>query len=195
MLAKLKSCTTIFAEIEAQRSYLMRFALAKLRDETDAEEVVQEAMLAALDGAAGFAGDSTLRTWLTSILKFKIIDFQRRMVTERERFQTAPVQSEENGGDWMDQLFDETGHWRDTFTNWTMPDAAHEQKAFFETLERCMDKLPPVTARVFFQREVLGNDTEEICKDESITSSNCWVILYRARLSLRECLDRNWFGK
>ena len=184
----------LFLDIEEQRSYLMRFALAKLRNESDAEEVVQETLLAALGGIDGFAGDSSLRTWMTSILKFKIIDLQRRLVTERNRFQGAPAQSEIEGDDWFDQLFDKTGHWHESFTPWAAPDTAHEQKAFFETLEKCMDKLPPATARVFFQREVIGNDTEEICKDEEITPSNCWVILHRARLSLRECLEHNWFG-
>jgi len=58
-----------------------------------------------------------------------------------------------------------------------------------------MDKLPPATARVFFQREVLGEETDEICKAEAISASNCWVMLHRARLSLRECLDRTWFSK
>jgi RNA polymerase sigma-70 factor, ECF subfamily len=188
--------TTLFLEIEAQRSYLLRFALAKLRNESDAEEVVQETFLAALGGIDGFAGDSSLRTWMTSILKFKIIDLQRRVVTERSRFQCAPAQAEAEGEgeDWFDQLFDETGHWQESFTPWVAPNTAHEQKAFFETLEKCMDKLPPATSRVFFQREVLGTDTEEICKDEEITPSNCWVILHRARLSLLECLEHNWFG-
>ncbi len=186
--------SNLFLEIEAERGYLMRFALAKLRDESDAEEVVQEALVSALTGVAGFSGDSSLRTWMTSILKFKIIDFQRRVITERSRFQEAPAQSELEGDEWFDQLFDETGHWHETFTPWAVPEAVHEQKAFFATLEKCMDKLPPATSRVFFQREVLGTDTEEICKDEAITPSNCWVILHRARLSLRECLEHNWFG-
>jgi RNA polymerase sigma-70 factor, ECF subfamily len=184
----------LFLDIEDQRSYLIRYAIASLKSESDAEEVVQETLLAALNGIDGFSGDSSLRTWMTSILKFKIIDLQRRLVTERARFRDAPAQSEAEGEDWIDQLFDETGHWRETFTPWVAPEAAHEQKAFFETLEKCMDKLPAATSRVFFQREVLGNDTEEICKDEDITPSNCWVILHRARLSLRECLELNWFG-
>jgi RNA polymerase sigma-70 factor, ECF subfamily len=184
----------LFLEIESERSYLMRYAMASLKNEPEAEEVVQEALLAALSAIDGFSGDSSLRTWMTSILKFKIIDLQRRLVTERNRFQAAPAQSEIEGDDWFDQLFDETGHWHESFKPWTAPDTAHEQKAFFETLEKCMDKLPPATARVFFQREVIGNETEEICKDEDITPSNCWVILHRARLSLRECLELNWFG-
>jgi RNA polymerase sigma-70 factor, ECF subfamily len=136
-----------------------------------------------------------LRTWLTSILKFKIIDFQRRVVTERERFVQPPAETEDSDTTWFDRMFDETGHWRAPMSTWATPDDAVSQKAFFAAFERCMDKLPAATARVFFQREVLGEETEDICKAETISSSNCWVILHRARLSLRECLDRSWFSK
>jgi RNA polymerase sigma-70 factor, ECF subfamily len=186
--------SALFVEIEDQRAYLMRYALASIHNESDAEEVVQEALLAALNAIDSFSGDSSLRTWMTAILKFKIIDFQRRQVTERSRFQQAPANADEHADDWIDSLFDETGHWRESFNPWVMPDAAHEQAAFFGMLERCMDKLPPSTARVFFQREVLGTETEEICKVEDITTTNCWVILHRARISLRKCLEVNWFG-
>lgn len=185
----------LFTEIESHRSYLLRFATARLREADAAEEVVQEALLAALDGIGSFAGGSTLRTWLTSILKFKIIDFQRRVVTERERFVQPPAEAEDSDTTWFDRMFNETGHWCSPMSSWATPDNAASQKAFFDAFERCMDKLPAVTARVFFQREVLGEETEDICKAESISSSNCWVILHRARLSLRECLDRSWFSK
>ena len=46
---------------------------------------------------------------------------------------------------------------------------------------------------MFFKRETMGRETGEICKEEEISASNCWVMLHRARLALRECLDRNWF--
>lgn len=190
----MRDSTRLYEQIDAERAYLLRFALAKLRDQDIAEEVVQEALLAALSGSASFAGDASLRTWLTSILKHKIIDYQRRVTTERERFASAPSAGEE-ADDWLDALFDETGHWRAEFAVWTLPDAAHEQRAFFAAFERCMDKLPTTTAQVFFQREVMGEDTETICKEFDISSSNCWVILHRARVALRECLEKNWFGK
>ncbi len=186
---------TLFLEIETHRSYLIRFATARLREADAAEEVVQEALLAALGGIDGFAGGSTLRTWLTSILKFKIIDFQRRVISDRERFVQPPAETEDNDTAWFDRMFDETGHWRATMSTWATPHDAVSQKAFFQAFESCMDKLPRATARVFFQREVLGEETDEICKAEAISASNCWVMLHRARLSLRECLDRTWFSK
>jgi len=182
----------LYAEVESHRGYLLRFATAKLRDGDQAEEVVQEALLAALEGVGSFAGQSSLRTWLTSILKFKIIDYQRRVISDRAHFASAPDEDQEDPA-WMDRMFDDTGHWAPRLAEWTNPDNALQQKQFFETFERCMDKLPKAASRVFFKREVMGVDTEEICKEESITASNCWVMLHRARLALRECLDRNWF--
>ena len=70
-----------------------------------------------------------------------------------------------------------------------------QQGRFWEVFEGCLDKLPAAGARVFFKREIVGEDTAEICKGEGITASNCWVILHRARLALRSCLEKNWFGK
>lgn len=186
---------TLFIEIETHRRYLIRFATARLRESDAAEEVVQEALLAALGGIDGFAGESTLRTWLTSILKFKIIDFQRRRVVDRERFVQPPAEADDTDTAWFDRMFDETGHWRASMSTWATPDDAASQKAFFSAFESCMDKLPKAAARVFFQREVLGEETDKICKAEAISASNCWVMLHRARLSLRECLDRTWFSK
>ena len=183
----------LFADVETHRSYMLRFATAKLRDAEQAEEVVQEALLAALDGIGNFSGQSALRTWLTSILKFKIIDFQRRVISERAHFASAPQEDDSTDPEWFNKMFDDTGHWHPRLSVWANPDGALEQKQFFEVFERCMDKLPTTASRVFFKREVMGIDTEEICKEESITASNCWVMLHRARLALRECLDRNWF--
>lgn len=183
----------LFAEVESHRSYMLRFATAKLRDADQAEEAVQEALLAALDGIDSFSGQSALRTWLTSILKFKIIDFQRRVISERAHFASPPQADDSADPEWFDKMFDDTGHWQPRLSAWSNPDGALEQKQFFEVFERCMDKLPPAAGRVFFKREVMGIETGEICKEESISASNCWVMLHRARMALRECLDRNWF--
>lgn len=182
------------AEIESHRPYLVRYALAQLRDRDLAEEAVQEALLAALEGLDGFGGKSTLRTWLTSILRFKVADLQRRAIAERQREQ--PIEPESLPGDdaWLDEVFDETGHWRERPQSWASPETAFEQRRFWEAFERCLDRLPPAGGRVFFKREVLGEDTRAICDAEGISESNCWVILHRARIALRRCLEQTWFG-
>jgi RNA polymerase sigma-70 factor, ECF subfamily len=183
-----------FAQIETHRPYLVRYALAQLRDSQLAEEAVQEALLSALESLATFEGKSSLRTWLTSILRFKVIDLQRRAVSDRRNLEYTDFAAEAGEDGWLDDLFDETGHWREAPSAWGDPQAALEQARFWATFERCLDKLPAAGGRVFFKREIVGEETETICKDEGITTSNCWVILHRARLSLRACLEMNWFG-
>ena len=182
-----------FAEIESHRPYLLRYALAQLRDGQLAEEAVQEALVAALESIGTFGGKSALRTWLTSILRFKVIDLQRRAVAERAQ---QPLDEEVEAGEegWLDELFDASGHWREAPQTWSSPEASLEQRRFWEAFERCLDRLPKAGGRVFFQREIIGEDTETICKAEGITASNCWVILHRARLALRACLEKGWFG-
>ena len=184
-----------FAEIESHRPYLVRYALAQLRDADAAEEAVQEALVAALESLESFGGKSSLRTWLTSILRFKVIDLQRRASADRANVELTDFAASGEDDGWLDELFDETGHWRQPPQAWSDPHACLEQRRFWEAFERCLDGLPPTGARVFFKRAVMGEETETICKDEGITSSNCWVILHRARLALRSCLEKNWFGK
>ena len=184
-----------FAQIESHRPYLLRYALSQLRDGQLAEEAVQECLLAALESVQGFGGRSTLRTWLTSILRFKVIDLQRRAVSERSHVELTDFATEAGDEGWLDEVFDESGHWRQAPSAWGDPEAAFEQGRFWEAFQGCLDKLPPAGGRVFFKREIVGEETDVICEEEGITASNCWVILHRARLALRSCLEKNWLGK
>lgn len=177
-------------EVEGQRPYLLRYASLQLRDRQAAEDAVQDTLLAALAGEAGFAGRSNLRTWLTGILKHKIVDAIRRQAREPVVFADADEESGE-----IDELFSERGHWNERPAAWGDPDGALEQSQFFRALELCLERLPSRTAQVFMLREHLGFETGEICKELSITPTHCWVLLYRARMSLRECLQQTWFGK
>lgn len=172
--------------VEGERPYLLRYARLQLRDGHAAEDAVQETLLAALAGEAGFAGRSNLRTWLTGILKHKIIDAMRRLARE------TPLPEEESE---PDGLFDGRGHWREPPSPWEDPDAALEQKQFLAALERCLAGLPQKTAQAFMMREHLGFETGDICKELGVTPTHCWVLLYRARMALRECLQQSWFAK
>ena len=178
------------SQVETQRPYLLRYASMQLRNPDAAEDVVQETLLAALTGEAGFAGRSNLRTWLTGILKHKIVDSIRR--SSRERPVDAADPDAEAGE--FDALFDERGHWRETPDAWESPDLALEQKQFLAALEQCLKGLPARTAEAFLMREHLGLETGEICKELGVTSTHCWVLLYRARMALRLCLEAGWFG-
>jgi RNA polymerase sigma-70 factor (ECF subfamily) len=178
-------------KVEGLRPYLLRYASLQLRDAAAAEDAVQEALLAALAGEAGYGGRANLRTWLTGILKHKIVDQIRRQSRERPAADLAP------GGDdgEFDGLFTGRGHWAETPDAWEQPEGALGQKQFLAALEACLKALPARTARVFMMREHLGLETPEICKELEITATHCWVLLHRARMALRLCLQTNWFGK
>jgi RNA polymerase sigma-70 factor (ECF subfamily) len=178
------------AQLEALRPYLLRYANLQLRDAASAEDAVQEALLAALAGQASFAGRANLRTWLTGILKHKIVDAIRRQAREP----VVSAEADEEVAD-IDDLFTERGHWNERPAAWGDPDGALEQAQFFRALETCLERLPSRTARVFMLREHLGLETGEICKELDITPTYCWVLLYRARMTLRECLQQTWFAK
>ena len=178
------------AQLDAHRSYLLRVARLQLRNDELAEDVVQDTLLAALQGAAGFSGKSSVKTWLTGILKHKIVDAIRRKTSAPE----LTTLEEESQIDDFDALFDSTGHWENPPADWGNPESDLERREFFDMMDFCLEKLPPNTARVFMMREVMELGSDEICKELSITSTNLWVIMYRARVSLRECLERNWFA-
>jgi RNA polymerase sigma-70 factor (ECF subfamily) len=180
-------------DLDQHRGYLLRVARLQLRDESLAEDVVQETLLAALSGS-GFSGKSSLRTWLTGILKHKIVDAIRRKQREPTVASAfGDVDSELDIED-FDGLFKENGAWDTKPADWGDPDAALSRRQFFDIMDLCLEKLPPNTARVFVMREVMELETDEICKELTITANNLWVILYRARMSLRECLERTWFA-
>ncbi len=181
---------SIEAELAQLRQPLLRFAMMQLRNECIAEDVVSETFLAILEKPDSFEGRSSLRTYATGILKFKIIDVIRRRGRE---VHIEPL-DEQSMEDAMDALFAKDGHWQDPPPAWYHPEKSLEQRQFFETLLACVDRLPAKMGRVFMMREWLDKEVEDICAELGITASNCGVMLYRARMRLRECLDRNWFA-
>ena len=177
-------------DLQQHRTYLLRYAIVQLRDPELAEDVVQETLLAALEGRARFSGKSTHKTWLTGILKHKIIDAMRR----KSREQPLTATEDESEADAIDAMFKQDGHWQQFPASWGNPEKSLEDKKFWTVFEACSQLMPARTARVFMMREVMELSTEEICKELAITPTNLWVMLHRARLSLRECLEIKWFG-
>ena len=178
----------IHSWLEQHSDYLYRFALARLRDPHLAEDVVQETFLAAIKSPS-FAEQSAPRTWLTGILKHKIIDVMRKNVRE---IAASDLIDDDDAN--VDDFFDDAGHWTDKPLKWDMPENALEQKQFLGVLQSCMDKLPAKSAQIFMLRDVQETDNEEICKELNISPTNAWVMLYRARMGIRKCLEINWIG-
>lgn len=178
------------AELAALRLPLLRFAQMQLRNPAVAEDVVSETMLAILEKPAGFEGRSSLRTYATGVLKFKIIDALRRQ--GREVCITAG--EDQSLDDALDALFDASGHYHEPPRAWRQPDTALHEQQFLAALQLCIEGLPPRLARVFMAREWLEQEVEEVCGELGITANNCGVMLHRARMQLRECLNQRWFA-
>ena len=182
--------------VEEYGDYLFKYALVRLRDSTKAEDMVQETFLAALRGSEQFAGRSAERSWLVGILKHKILDHYRKASRETS-FTDLDFYSDEeserfisNGvskGGWVHELGP---------LEWPSdPGAGLDSQAFWKTYHDCSSKLPMNISTVFTMREVDGIESKEICKLLNISESNLWVMLHRARMALRRCLETNWFGK
>ncbi len=184
------SVSTNAAEIAALRHDMLRFARLQLRDEQAAEDAVQEAIAAALAAQRDYAGKSKFKTWVFAILRNKIID------TIRDRARHPTQSYDEEIDNHLDGQFNPRGHWtrESKPASWEHPDAALENDQFWRVFDACLNYLPENTARVFMMREMLGLETDEICNELSISESNCWVILHRARSRLRLCLTENWFN-
>ena len=169
---------------------LFRHAYFRLRDKMAAEDTVQETLLAAMKARERFAGRSSERTWLIGILNNKVVDYLRKQVREQ-----SLEQGDLGDEELEDLLFEADGHWRRPPSAWGNPDAAFEQKAFWEALSRCLDELPDRQAQAFSLCEMDGVGGAEAGKVLGISTTNIWVILHRARLRLKECLEINWLGR
>jgi RNA polymerase sigma-70 factor (ECF subfamily) len=181
----------IESALGALRPALMKIARLQLRNDAWAEDAVSETMIAALESAGSFAGESQLKTWVVGILKHKIIDQFRR--SSREISVEAAVEASEVES--FDELFAPDGHFAQRpLPGWGDPEDSLSQVQFMQIVQTCVDKLPPNLGRIFMLREWMGWETEEICKEMGITPTNAFVMLYRARMRLRECLEANWFG-
>jgi len=169
---------------------LFRYALFRIQDAQAAEDLVQETFLAALRGKDSFAGRSSLRTWLFGILKHKIIDHIRKISRER------PEGDIETVANLADKTFDEQGVWKSQPAKWTTdPGLLFQQQEFWEMLQYCLSELPPRLNQVFTLRELDELTAEEVRKILQVSPTNGGVMLHRARMRLRECLEINWFDK
>lgn len=171
--------------VDANADHLFHFAFSRVRDRTHAEDLVQETFLAAIGPPCGFDGSSSVRTWLIGILKHKIIDHFRRT-----------VKFEFNDGKMTDdEFFDANGRWRADAapSEWnSTPEVILESRELVSMLDDCLAKLPAHHAAIFLLREINGLGSDEICELLSISPSNYWVMMHRARLHLRHAIERVW---
>lgn len=178
------------AWLELHGDALYRFARARVGRREAAEDLVQEALLAALRGVESFRGEAASRTWLLGILRRKIADFYRR-----ERATGATIEADLAGPrHGATSPFDERGHWRNAPARWRSPECALDDADFWSVFEDCSSRLPGHLARAFLLREVEGVEVDRLHTELRVKPGNLRVRLHRARLLLRECLEKHWFG-
>ncbi len=181
--------------VELHGDYLFKYAMTRLRDPTKAEDAVQETFLAALKGGRAFAGRSAEKSWLVGILKNKICDHYRRASRETPFTDLQFYANEETGS--FEALGAHEGAWvpgRGPQV-WADPGASLDHEEFWRVYRDCSGKLPKNVAAAFNLRELDDLQTKEICQLLGITESNLWVMLHRARMALRRCLETHWFAK
>ena len=175
--------------LEEHGDYLFRYAVLKLKDSVLAEDMVQDTLVAAMTAKNGFSAQASIRTWLVTIMKNKMVDYWRRQgreITATDLMEGAADDSN------VDDFFDQTGHWADIPNAYPNPDSALESKQFWNVFEHCLSRLKPQQAEVFLAREVHGMDHDEISASYALSASNVWVLIHRARLALGKCLELHW---
>lgn len=179
----------LIAGFEKYLDYLYGFALSRLRNETAAaEDLVQETLLAALEANRGFSPDCSEKTWLTGILKHKIIDHFRKSGRQRT------VDCSNAAGE---DFFQAEGGWKKGCSPsvWNEdPAAVVENQEFWRRIDQGLADLPKNTAAAFVLREIEGRSTDEVCRTLQISKNNLWVMLHRARLMLRNRIEVDFFG-
>lgn len=175
--------------VDNYADYLFRYAVSRVNDVEIARDLVQETFLSALENVTGFEGRSTESTWLTAILKNKIIDLYRRQSSAKAQ-RTAPLEEV------TDQDFFEAadGHWKGQHLpkEFAIENDLLSTKEFTSILQNCMKKLPALWFSVFSLKHMEDEPSEKICANLKITSANFWVIMHRSKLNLRACLQKNW---
>lgn len=178
-------------QLPALRARLLRHARFAVHDDSLAEDLVQDTLIAVVEQYGKRRGEASLLTWATAILKNKVADWYRSPM-RRRMVQFSADDSKQ--GDAIDALYDANGAYADPVPAWQQPENQAEQRQMMTVLERCVSCLPRQTGRVFMMREWLGFETAEICERLGVSSENCRTILHRARMGLRDCMQRDWIG-
>ncbi len=183
--------------VERYADALLNFAFRRTNDLALAEDLVQDTFLSALKARSNFKGNSQEKTWLYSILENKLNDyfrssnytFQKQRVNIEAEFFDHFFEKESEGGHWHNER--KPQEWKN-LSEENSPDSSEE---FYRILQSCLKKLPQKLERIFVLKNIEELETEKICKELAITASNYWVMIHRAKLQLRECLEINWFTK
>lgn len=180
--------------VERYGDYLFNYAIVRVNDTEKAEDLVQETFLSGLKAKDNFLGKSTERTWLISILKRKVIDTYRKQYSSKES-SMSDYEQNISDGDFYRSEGPFNGHWlegKGPHSHSLMPEGEIEQKELVTIIQQCISKLPPNLASAFVMKMIDETESDEVCKELGITPSNLWVMLHRARLKMRQCIESKW---
>lgn len=171
---------------------LYAFTVSRVKDEGVAQDIVQDSFLSAWKARDGYKGEASEKNWLFTIVRNKITDYYRKLARTGISYGL-----EEEVGDY----FSENGHWTADYakqvTDWQAEAASErvESKEFIKILTKCRSKLKEVQNAVFTMKYIDDLDSSQICKVLDITPSNYWVLMHRAKLNLRDCIEKNWINE
>lgn len=171
--------------VDKYADYLFNYAIVRVNDREVANDLVSETFLAGLNSKDNFLGKASERTWLISILKRKVIDYYRRINSQKGQAEVRINYSDdENNGDWLEEQV------ADDFDR-SAEDEMENEELRLAILE-CLEEINQKHAAIFKMKTIDGADTEAVCNEFKITPSNLWVIIHRARTALAACLEKKW---
>lgn len=164
--------------------FLFNYGITRVSDPIVVEDLVQDTFLAAVKSSKNFKGEASEKTWITSIFKRKIVDHYRKMNSKKGRFETPMYKL----GEERREVLEATASVSVDFS-----DKEIEQTELGTILDSCIADLRGNQYKVFVMKTIQGMDTEEICNELDLSPSNVWVLLHRARVQLKECVNKKWY--
>ena len=173
--------------VDKYGDYLYAFAFYRIQEDILAQDLVQETLVGALKAKDSFKGTASEKTWLTGIMKHKIID------AIRKKYRETAIEDKVLDFRAREDAFDDKGMWKTGPAEWASdPEQLLHQKDFLSVVSHCFTQLPDRPGKALSMRELDGETTKTICKVLNVTTTNAWVILHRARALMRKCIEAKW---
>ncbi len=170
--------------------YLYERAYYKVQDVEVANDIVQETFLAAIKSYEKFEAKSSPKTWLTSILNNKVIDYFRK---SSKAFVSLDELTERKSDNYTESFFDENDTWKSgVFDEYWHDENLLDNYEFIKVLEMCLNDLPKNWRAIILSKYIESKDATEICKEFNISTTNYWQIIHRTKLLLRNCIHTKW---